>query len=56
MTCFLQYSKLGDDEFLQGTYTSASASDSLSGCGKGSIFLHKVTTTDFHKEEFLEKK
>ncbi|HVU84956.1 MAG TPA: hypothetical protein VHC50_08950 [Puia sp.] len=56
MTCFLQYSKLGDDEFLQGTYTSASASDSLSGCGKGSIFLHKVTTTDFHKEEFLEKR
>lgn len=56
MTCFLQYSKLGDDEFLQGTYTSTSANDSLSGCGKGSIFLHRVTTTDFHKEDFLEKK
>jgi hypothetical protein len=56
MTCFLQYSKLGDDEFLQGTYTSVSAHDSLSGCGKGSIFLHKVSSSDFHKESFLEKK
>jgi len=56
MTCFLQYSKLGDDEFLQGTYTSMGTRDSLAGCGKGSIFLHKVTTTDFHKEEFLEQK
>jgi len=56
MTCFLQYSRLGDDEFLQGTYTSANARDSLAGCGKGSIFLHKVTSSDFHKEEFLEKK
>ena len=49
MTCFLQYSRLGDDEFLQGTYTSANARDSLAGCGKGSIFLHKVTSSDFHK-------
>ncbi|MEO6961181.1 MAG: hypothetical protein ABIY90_04395 [Puia sp.] len=57
MTCFLQYSKLGDDEFLQGTYTSVSTEDSLSaGCGKGSIFLHKVPTSDFRKEPFLEKK
>ncbi len=24
MTCFLQYSKLGDEEFLEGTYTAAS--------------------------------
>ncbi|HVY76760.1 MAG TPA: hypothetical protein VG890_18160 [Puia sp.] len=56
MTCFLQYSKLGDDEYLQGTYTSASTHDSLAGCGKGIIFLHKVTTTDFQKEPFLEKK
>jgi hypothetical protein len=56
MTCFLQYSKLGDDEFLQGTYTSVGTRDSLSGCGKGSIFLHKVATSDFHKEAFLEQK
>ncbi|HEY4154650.1 MAG TPA: hypothetical protein VGM24_04465 [Puia sp.] len=56
MTCFLQYSKLGEEEFLQGTYTSTSARDSLSGCGKGSIFLHKVITSDFQKESFLEKR
>jgi hypothetical protein len=56
MTCFMQYSKLGDDEYLQGTYYSVSVNDSLSGCGKGSIFLHRVTESDFHKEPFLEKK
>ena len=56
MTCFMQYSKLGDDEYLQGTYYSTSVNDSLSGCGKGSIFLHRVTESDFHKEPFLEKK
>jgi hypothetical protein len=56
MTCFLQYSKLGDDEYLQGTYYSTSVNDSLAGCGKGSIFLHRVTESDFHKEPFLEKK
>ena len=56
MTCFMQYSKLGDDEYLQGTYYSTSVSDSTSGCGKGSIFLHRVSSSDFHKEPFLEKK
>ena len=56
MTCFLQYSKLGNDEYLQGTYYSTSVNDSLAGCGKGSIFLHRVTESDFHKEPFLEKR
>jgi hypothetical protein len=56
MTCFLQYSKLGNDEYLQGTYYSTSVNDSLAGCGKGSIFLHRVAESDFHKEPFLEKK
>jgi hypothetical protein len=56
MTCFMQYSKLGDDEYLQGTYYSTSVNDSTSGCGKGSIFLHRVVSSDFHKEPFLEKK
>ncbi len=56
MTCFMQYTKLGDDEYLQGTYYSTSVNDSLAGCGKGSIFLHRVTESDFHKEPFLEKK
>lgn len=56
MTCFLQYSKLGNDEYLQGTYYSTSVNDSLAGCGKGSIFLHRVAESDFHKEPFLEKR
>jgi hypothetical protein len=53
MTCFLQYSKLGDEEYLQGTYTSMNTRDS-SNCGKGSIFLRKVIESDFSKEPFLE--
>jgi hypothetical protein len=56
MTCFMQYSKLGNDEYLQGTYYSSNVNDSLADCGKGSIFLHRVAETDFHKEPFLEKK
>jgi hypothetical protein len=56
MTCFMQYSKLGNDEYLQGTYYSTNVSDSTAGCGKGSIFLHRVIESDFHKEPFLEKK
>jgi hypothetical protein len=56
MTCFLRYSKLGNDEYLQGTYFSTNVNDSTADCGKGSIFLHRVTETDFYKEPFLEKK
>jgi len=55
MTCFLQYSKLGDEEYLEGTYTSMNTRDS-SNCGKGSIFLRKVTESDFSKEPFLSKR
>jgi hypothetical protein len=55
MTCFLQYSKLNDEEFLEGTYTSMNTRDS-SDCGRGTIFLHKVPETDFYKEPFLEKR
>ncbi|HXB46080.1 MAG TPA: hypothetical protein VNV85_18580 [Puia sp.] len=55
MTCFLQYSKLGDEEYLQGTYTSMNTRDS-SNCGKGAIFLRKVPESDFSKEPFLTKR
>ena len=55
MTCFLKYSKLGDEEFLEGTYTSMNTRDS-SSCGKGTVFLRKVPTTDFYKEPFLIKR
>ena len=56
MTCFLKYSKLGNDEYLQGTYYSTSEKDSSIDCGKGTIFLHRVTESEFHKEPFLEKR
>lgn len=52
MTCFLQYSKVGNEEFLEGTYTSISVRDSLQ-CGGGTVFLRKVATSDFYKEPFL---
>jgi hypothetical protein len=52
MTLFLQYSKSGDEEFLEGSYTSMNVRDSTN-CGRGTLFLRKVTTSDFHKEPFL---
>jgi 3-oxoacyl-[acyl-carrier protein] reductase len=55
MTCFLQYSKDGDEEFLEGTYVSFSTRDS-SNCGKGTVFLRKVPTSDFYEEPFLAKR
>ncbi|HOA37434.1 MAG TPA: hypothetical protein PLQ32_09640 [Flavihumibacter sp.] len=52
MTCFLQYSRNGDEEFLEGRYTSMNTRDSAD-CGKGTIFLRKVVESDFYKEPFL---
>lgn len=51
-TFMLQYSKNGDEEFLEGKYTSYNEKDS-SLCGRGTVLLRKVTTSDFHKEPFL---
>lgn len=55
MTCFLQYSKSGDEEFLEGTYTSMNIRDSTN-CGRGTVFLRRVITSDFYKEPFLAEK
>ena len=55
MTYFFQYSRSGDDEFLEGTYVSMNMRDS-SNCGKGTVFLHKVASSDFYKEPFLVKR
>jgi hypothetical protein len=52
MTCFLQYTKSGDEEFLEGKYVSMSVKDS-SNCGHGTVFLRKVATSDFYEEPFL---
>src|SRR5687767_13792762 len=55
MTCFLQYSKNGDEEFLEGKYSSYNEKDS-SFCGKGTVILRKVATSDFYKEPFLVRR
>lgn len=55
MMLFLQYSKMGDEEFLEGNYTSMNTTDSTN-CGKGTVFLRKVVTSDFYKEPFLVEK
>ncbi len=55
MTLFLQYSKSGDEEFLEGTYTSMNMRDSTN-CGRGTVFLRRVVTSDFYKEPFLVKR
>jgi hypothetical protein len=55
MICFMQYTKNGDEEFLEGRYSSYRESDS-SSCGRGNVFLRKVVTSDFYKEPFLAKR
>ncbi|HKP32721.1 MAG TPA: hypothetical protein VJT83_08335, partial [Chitinophagaceae bacterium] len=55
MTLFLNYSKNGGEEFMEGTYTSMNTRDS-SSCGRGTVFLRKVPTSDFYKEPFLVKR
>ena len=57
MTCYLDYkkSKIDKKETLQGTYTSINSTDG-SECGSGTVYLEKVPTTEFEKEDFLIKK
>ena len=55
MTCYLKYSKNGENEFLEGTYESYGEKDS-SFCGRGTVLLQKVATSDFHKEPFLVRR
>lgn len=55
MTLFLKYSKENDEEFLEGTYISYNTKDSTN-CGRGTVFLRKVTTSDFYEEPFLVNK
>ncbi|HTL09464.1 MAG TPA: hypothetical protein VL307_14435 [Chitinophagaceae bacterium] len=55
MICFLQYSKNGDEEFLEGKYSSYRETDS-SFCGRGTVYLRRVVTSDFYKEPFLAKR
>jgi hypothetical protein len=55
MTLFMKYSKENNEEFLEGTYISYNTKDSTN-CGRGTVFLRKVTTSDFYEEPFLAKK
>src|SRR5215469_8634493 len=52
MTYFLQYSKFGNEEYLEGTYVSMNVHDS-SNCGRGTVFLRKVPTSDFYPEPMV---
>lgn len=63
MKCRVVYSRSGNEEFLEGTYTSSyEKSDSLLGiarggnCGGGKVYLRKVPTSDFYVEPFLRRK
>jgi hypothetical protein len=55
MVCFLQYTKNGKEEYMEGRYSSYKETDSTD-CGKGTVFLRKVSTSDFYKEAFLVKR
>ena len=55
MTCFLQYTRSGDEEFLEGRYVSMNIRDS-GNCGRGTVFLRKVHTSEFYPEPFLVKR
>lgn len=55
MTCYLDYSKIGKLEVLQGTFISINIKDK-GDCGSGTVYLEKVPTSDFKKEDFLDKK
>lgn len=55
MTCYLEYTKMGDIETLTGTYSSRNLK-SGSDCGSGKVYLEKSPVTDFYKEDFLVKR
>ena len=55
MTCYLDYRKEGDKEYLEGTYTSRNMNNGTD-CGGGKVFLERVPDSDFEKEDFIKKK
>ncbi|MBL7760741.1 MAG: hypothetical protein JNK08_08595 [Sediminibacterium sp.] len=54
MTCYLDYSKVGKLEVLQGTFISTNVKDK-GDCGSGKVYLEKVPVSDFEKEDFLTR-
>jgi len=55
MTCYLEYNKMGELETLTGTYSSRNVKDK-GDCGSGKVYLEKVPTSDFYKEEFVTRR
>lgn len=55
MTCYLDYSKIGKLEVLQGEFISVNIRDK-GDCGAGKVYLEKVPVSDFQAEEFLKQK
>jgi hypothetical protein len=55
MTCYLDYTKMGKLEMLTGNFVSYNLKNK-GDCGSGKVYLEKVTTSDFEKEDFLVKK
>lgn len=63
MKCRLKYTKTGNVELLEGTYTSTYEKSyplleiqAGGNCGGGKVYLKKVTTSDFYVEPFLREK
>jgi hypothetical protein len=55
MTCYLDYSKMGKLEVLQGNFISINVKDK-GDCGSGKVYLERVAKSDFTPEDFLVKK
>jgi hypothetical protein len=55
MTCYLDYEKIGNKEYLKGEYSSVNVR-TKKPCGDGTVYLEKVPESDFVKEDFLLKK
>jgi hypothetical protein len=53
MTCYLDYTKVGKLEVLQGTFISTNIKDK-GDCGSGKVYLERVPVSDFKKEDFLK--
>lgn len=55
MTSYLDYSKMGKLEVLQGNFISVNVKDK-GDCGSGKVYLERVAKSDFKPEDFLLKK
>jgi hypothetical protein len=54
MTCYLDYSRVGGTEVLEGTFTSINT-ERGTDCGSGRVYLEKVPESDFYKEDFVKE-